>query len=140
MYLITIYSYKFQAKFLSITEHADLDDDVVELFTDVVQQREFEDYVSCDDNLPCCGQLSDEEIINEIDKVLTSDSSEDENEEVTNNPPSSKEVLNSLNILRDFFLPNNLFSHELDNMENNIVESCLKPQIQTAMTDFFKPI
>ena len=110
-----------------------------ELCLDVEQESaDFENYVRCDDNVPCYGQLSDQEIINEICQELISDNSSDEENEDVNNPPSSKEVLNSINILRNFFLPKNLYSQELDNMENYIIENCYKQQIQTLMTDFFK--
>lgn len=113
----------------------------MELSLDDEQERVFENYVCWDDNLPCCGQLTDEEIINEIVQDTTSDATEEDEEEgIVNDPPSAKDVFNSLNILSENFLPKNLFSHELDNMEKSIIEQFSKPKIQSVMTAFLKPI
>ncbi|XP_037820481.1 tigger transposable element-derived protein 6-like [Lucilia sericata] len=91
-----------KSKIFPSTEPTELEHEVC---LDVEQESaDFENYVRCDDNIPCYGQLTDQEIINEICQELTSDnSSDEENEDVVNNPPSSKEVLCSINILRDFF-------------------------------------
>ena len=69
-------------------------------------------------------------------KLTSDDSSDEKNEDVVNNPPSSKGVLSTINILRDFF-PNNFCSHDPDNMENwNMYKQF--NSIQNLTTAFFR--
>lgn len=97
-------------------------------------QVDFDEYVRCDENEPCHGQLTDQEIIEEHLTQLPSDSSDEED---LLESPTCSEVLNSISVLRRFFVNDSKYSNELENMEKDAVNTIEKHTLQSKITDFF---
>ncbi|CAD7083728.1 unnamed protein product [Hermetia illucens] len=132
-----------KAKFISECDAApsaeNEQEDITEIISDL-SGDEFDNYIRCDDNLVCCGQL-DEEIVKEIslEKEDNEDYSDsDAEDEIPDEIPSLPNVLNSLTTVRKFLLPQNEFIQELENIEEYVYKNYLKKITQSKITDYFK--
>ncbi|CAD7089683.1 unnamed protein product [Hermetia illucens] len=133
-----------KAKFISECDAApsaeNEQEDITETISDL-SGDEFDNYIRCDDNLVCCGQLTDEEIVKEIslEKEDNEDYSDsDAEDEIPDEIPSLPNVLNSLTTVRKFLLPQNEFIQELENIEEYVYKNYLKKITQSKITDYFK--
>ncbi|CAD7083063.1 unnamed protein product [Hermetia illucens] len=133
-----------KAKFISECDAApsakNEQEDITETISDL-SGDEFDNYIRCDDNLVCCGQLTDEEIVKEIslEKEDNEDYSDsDAEDEIPDEIPSLSNVLNSLTTVRKFLLPQNEFIQELENIEEYVYKNYLKKITQSKITDYFK--
>ncbi|RNA31508.1 hypothetical protein BpHYR1_026843 [Brachionus plicatilis] len=100
-------------------------------------------YVSIDSNFPARGLLSDVEIISSVNNTAQNDDSDSDVEEIEKPKKpviSSKEAIDKINDLKDFFLNKNQdFSKIVDfllNIENVVIEKCNTKQ--TSIKDFVK--
>ncbi|RNA29002.1 hypothetical protein BpHYR1_002609 [Brachionus plicatilis] len=97
-------------------------------------------YVSIDSNFPERGLLSDVEIISSVNNTAQNDDSDSDVEIEKPKKPviSSKEAIDKINDLKDFFLNKNQdFSKLVDflfNIENVVIEKCNTKQ--TSIKDF----
>lgn len=99
-------------------------------------QDEFNEFIRCDDNLDCAGQLTDMEIIEEsLNKELSESSDEEDCVEAI---PNYSDVLNCISVVRRFFAKDNKYMIEIENMEKSVVNNFNKPNLQSKITDFFK--
>ncbi|CAD7093787.1 unnamed protein product [Hermetia illucens] len=108
-----------KAKFISECDAApsaeNEQEDITETISDL-SGDEFDNYIRCDDNLVCCGQLTDEEIVKEI-SLEKEDNEDYSGSDAEDEIPSLPNVLNSLTTVRKFLLPQNEFIQELENIE-----------------------
>lgn len=102
------------------------------------------EYIHCDDDLVCFGSLSDEEILqslNDEDSTRQNDDlnlNEDELFTFEKDPPTTKDILNSVDILRSFCLENDIESSFLfEKIEERALKHSIKKS-QTKITDFFQ--
>ncbi|XP_055371988.1 tigger transposable element-derived protein 6-like [Condylostylus longicornis] len=109
-------------------------------FGGLMERNEFDGYVAIDEEIECYGQPNDQEIIQEVSSIGLDEDLEttsDNETETYDAIPTIKDVLNGINIVRKFFIPQNKFIENLDEMETFIIKNHYKHN-QTKITNFFK--
>lgn len=112
-------------------------------FTDVaITSDKFPSFVDCDNDLQCYGLLTDDEIVDEVQKHL-GEAEEDENsedmcdDEEELNPPNIKEALYALDVLRKFAFYKDISTHDIENFEEKIINLEVRHMNQMKITDYF---
>lgn len=103
--------------------------------------HDFMEFVDCDTDAPCFGELSVQEICESVQSPILED--EEENNDLTSQSHhvSHLQALNAVRKLRDYILENNsnaLLTMSLGDLEEYIEHEVLSASKQKKITDFFQ--
>lgn len=124
-----------------LTAEAEEDPEIVETMQLEIPENEFNDFINCDENLECCGELSTEEIVEEVHLQrggVEEEEEEEAEEQMLLPPPNRKEALAALTILRSYLEHNNAEMHALEELENQFCTLGASNVVQKKISDFFK--
>lgn len=97
------------------------------------------EYVNCDADLECYGELTDTEIVEliiEKSPPVEDVEIEDVDEENEATIPSNKEALHALNVLQKYCIYNNIYVLT-DQIEDEILKLTMKSLKQKFFTEYF---
>jgi hypothetical protein len=108
-----------------------------------IPENEFNDYVECDATLDCYGELSADDIVNEVRQQRSDrDGEEEEQEEqeaqqATPPPPSRKDALAALTLLRAYFEHKNGDLNNVNALEDQFCDMTAEYVVQKKISDYF---
>lgn len=105
-----------------------------------MSKEEFYDYIEHDMTLDCYGELTVEDIANEIQEKSDHDEEEEPEVEQVKPPPSRTDALAALNVLRAFLDDANEIEDLklMDALEKRVYNTNMKYIVQTKILDYFK--
>lgn len=114
------------------------DPDISEEFDFLDAVPEPQDYIHCDDDVECYGDLTENEIIEVVrgDLEVDGENAEEGDLEETYVIPSQKEALSALSVLERYCFSKNI-SISVDEIETEIVKGLIKSAKQKFIPDYF---
>lgn len=130
-----------------VASSVSVDDEIVSevseetnLFSEAIRQ-EIDSLADLDSEIPCFGDMTDEDIVNEVLSGSTfepvENSSDDEIVVVAPQKPTLKYAYDSLRILKQFFAGNLEASDKIDDLEDKMSFRNLQSRKQTTIDNFF---
>lgn len=133
---------------LIVFEEVCIDPDGSEIFDDYEQLRQFipipdsfDNFLNFDEHLQTSAALTDDDIISSFVEpavCVSSEEEDDEDDEVQ--PPSRKEALEALNVIKKLLQVNakysELYYKSIDDLYSNIEQESIKAKKQTLISDF----
>ena len=121
------------------TDH--VEDEAIEVSPTDLSPEAFEQWTSCDEDPPCFGEETDEEICKAIleNEVENDDNSSEEFSETVSKPVSANEALRALRCLQEY-LRVEIPDHEtmtFASLETAMEHHVLEKRVQKKITDFF---
>ncbi|XP_059225932.1 uncharacterized protein LOC131997998 [Stomoxys calcitrans] len=109
-----------------------------DVILDALDDDEINHLIEIDEDVPCCEDLTDNDIIDEI-TGFEEENSENESDSHTIKP-SVSEALKSITILNNFFTDNTKVRKQLDDIEDTLCQHILSKMAQTRIKDYFQNI
>ena len=106
-----------------------------------ITDQEFDHYVGIDDSVECYGELTDEQIIEDLQDTAVVSADTEETEEVDYPVPTTSEVIVALGTVRKYSDAKGL-TETLDkfySIEDQLWKVVAQSTHQTSITDFFRP-